>query len=139
MLIKCPARRNGKIYYIDANGYPVCYDGKKKIISERSFYFAYALDDGYYCCDGSGVYRLDYDDFSIEKLCENPQNIVQICEEGMLRENDDGNLVLVDWSGNERVYDISAYGYNYALIDGDLIVCEDGILERRGYRTSEEP
>ena len=139
MLIKDPALKGGKIYYLNANGNPVCYDGKIKIISERSFYLADALADGYYCCDDSGIYRLDYDDFSIEKYCENPQNIIQICDEGILRWNDDGDLMLVDWSGNERVYDMSADGYTYALIDGDIIVCKDGTLERRDYQRNEGP
>ena len=141
LLIRDPALKGGKIYYLNANGYPVCYDGKKKIIAERSFYMADALADGYYCCDGNGIYRLDYDDFSIEKRCENPQNIIWICDEGMLRwiDDNDFNRMLVDWSGNERVYPMNAGEYNYALIDGDLFVCKDGTLERRDYQTNEAP
>lgn len=139
MLIKDPALKSGKIYYLNANGYPVCYDGKKKIMSERSFYGADALADGYYCYNDSGIYRLDYDDFSIEKYCENPQNIMRLYDDGILRHNDDDNCVFVDKSGNERVYDIDAYKYNYAVIDGNIVVCKDGTLVRADYQTNEEP
>lgn len=139
MLIKDPARKNGKIYYLNASGYPVCYDGKKKIMSERSFYGADALADGYYCYNDSGIYRLDYDDFSIEKYCENPQNILRLYDDGILRWNDDGNYEFVDKSGNKRVYNMNANEYNYAFIDGAIFVCKDGTLERRDYRTNEKP
>lgn len=139
ILIKSPARKNGKIYYLNASGYPVCYDGKKKIMSERSFYGADALADGYYCYNDSGIYRLDYDDFSIEKYCENPQNILRLYDDGILRWNDDGNYEFVDKSGNKRVYNMNANEYNYAFIDGAIFVCKDGTLERRDYRTNEKP
>lgn len=137
MLIRDPARKNGKIYYLNASGYPVCYDGKKKILSERSFYGADALADGYYCYNDSGIYRLDYDDFSIEKYCENPQNIIRLYDDGILRQNDDGDYEFIDKNGNERVYYMNANEYNYAFIDGAIFVCKDGTLERRDYRTTD--
>lgn len=139
MLIRDPARKNGKIYYLNASGYPVCYDGKKKILSERSFYGADALADGYYCYNDSGIYRLDYDNLSIEKYCENPQNIIRLYDDGILRQNDDGDYEFVDKSGNKRVYNMNANEYNYAFIDGAIFVCKDGTLERRDYRTNEKP
>lgn len=139
MLIRDPAQKNGKIYYLNANGYPVCYDGKKKILSERSFYGADALADGYYCYNDSGIYRLDYDDFSIEKYCENPQNIIKLYDDGILRQNDAGAYEFIDKNGNKKVYNIDSSIYNYAFIDGDIFVCRDGTLERVDCQTNEEP
>lgn len=139
LLIRDPALKGGKIYYLNANGNPVCYDGKKKILSERSFYGADALADGYYCYNDSGIYRLDYDDLSIENYCENPQNIMELYDDGILRRNDDGDYEFIDKNGNERVYYMNANEYNYAFIDGAIFVCKDGTLERRDYQTNEEP
>lgn len=137
--INCPSIKSGKIYYLNANGYPVCYDGEKTVMSERGFYGAQALDDGFYCYNDSGIYKLDYNDFSVEKNCENPQNIIALYNDGILRRNGNGDYVFVDKSGNERVYNVDAKEYNIAFIDGDIFICGDNTLERRERRTDETP
>lgn len=137
--INYPSMKSGKIYYLNANGFPVCYDGEKTVMSERSFYGAQALDDGFYCYNDSGIYKIDYNDFFVEKYCENPPNIIALYGDGILRRNGNGDYVFVDRSGNERVYNVAANEYNIAFIDGDIFVSNNNTLERRDYRTNEEP
>lgn len=136
--ISCPSMKSGKIYYLNANGFPICYDGEKTVMSERGFYGAQALDDGFYCYNDSGIYKIDYNDLSVEKYSENPQNIIALYNDGILRRNSSGDYVFIDKSGNERVYNINADEYNIAFIDGEVFVCSNNTLERRYYRINEE-
>lgn len=131
MMINHQAVKSGKVYYLNANGNPVCYDGKKRVMSDRSFYGARGLADGFYCYNDSGIYRLDYNDFSMEKYCEKSQTLIELYDDGILWKNRDGDLEFIDKAGNKRVYDMNADDYGYAFIDGAVYVCKDGVLERR--------
>lgn len=61
---------DGKVFYLNSDGNPVCYDNEKKIISERMFY-AIASDGEYiYCSNKSATYRYKASDFTEEKLAD---------------------------------------------------------------------
>lgn len=130
-----PAEKGGKLYYINANGNPICFDGKKRVMSENSFYWARASADGYYCCDDSGIYRLDYDDFSMEKCYEIPKDkwVDWLYDEGILYQSFDApdDYEFVDKSGKKRLYHLERRDCNFTFIDGEMFVCKDGRLERR--------
>lgn len=129
--INCPAMKDGKIYYLNANGNPVCYDGKKEVMSERGFYGANALNDGFYCYNDSGIYKVDYEDFSDERICDNPGHIIEIYADGILRQSSDGRYVFIGKDGGEKVYELGANEYNIAFFDEEMLVCGDRVLERK--------
>lgn len=128
--INCPAMRNGKIYYLDANGCAVCWDGEKTVMSDRSFYGARALSDGFYAYNDGGIYRIDYSDHSTEKVGESSEKITEIYEDGILFQNV-GGFIFTDKNGNEKAYGINEHEYNFAFIDGEFYVCAEGNLNRR--------
>lgn len=61
---------DGKVFYLNSDGNPVCFDNEKKIISERMFY-AIASDREYiYCSNNSVTYRYKVSDLSEEKFAD---------------------------------------------------------------------
>ena len=61
---------DGKVFYLNSDGNPVCFDNEKKIISERMFY-AIASDREYiYCSNNSVTYRYEVSDLSEEKFAD---------------------------------------------------------------------
>ena len=56
---------NGAIFYINADGNPVCFDNEKKIVSDRVFNNVCADGEYVYCTNKKVTYRGDPGDESL--------------------------------------------------------------------------
>ena len=100
---------NGAIFYINADGNPVCFDNEKKIVSDRVFNNVCADGEYVYCTNKKVTYRYKVSDFSEEKYAdvgeiyqvENGKalssNGIYISEYGkQTKISEEGNLFLLD-------------------------------------------
>jgi len=61
---------DGKVFYLNSDGNPVCFDNEKKIISERMFYEIASDREYIYCSNNSVTYRYKASDLSEEKFAD---------------------------------------------------------------------
>lgn len=60
----------GKVFYINSDGNPVCFDGEKAVMSDRMFYGICSDGEYVYCTNDNVTYRYNADELSEEKFLD---------------------------------------------------------------------